>query len=99
MEKSYGHKLESVRDSEGHADTATALAVCLPSAMAVLKRGGSIAKQWNPLDPQNTNWREGANSWAERFEQAKARAGGSPVAVPDEEGAVRILDLTKPILR
>lgn len=33
VEKSYGYKLESTRDADGHADRATALAICLPDAM------------------------------------------------------------------
>ncbi len=33
VEKSYGYKLESTRDADGHADRATALAICLPDAI------------------------------------------------------------------
>ena len=32
VEKSYGYKLESTRDADGHADRATALAIALPAA-------------------------------------------------------------------
>lgn len=32
VEKAYGYKLESIRDDEGHADTATAFAIALPFA-------------------------------------------------------------------
>lgn len=32
VEKPYGHKLEATRDADGHADTATALAIALPAA-------------------------------------------------------------------
>lgn len=35
VEKSYGVRLESVRDAEGHADTATAFAIALPGIKAL----------------------------------------------------------------
>jgi hypothetical protein len=35
VEKSYGYKLESTRDATGHADRATALAICLPDAVTM----------------------------------------------------------------
>lgn len=35
VEKSYGYKLESTRDADGHADRATALAICLPAAVEI----------------------------------------------------------------
>ena len=37
VEKSYGHKLESVSDEFGHADIGTALIICLPFAIDVLE--------------------------------------------------------------
>lgn len=40
VEKSYGHKLESVRDADGHADTATAFAIALPHIIDMLRSSG-----------------------------------------------------------
>ena len=37
VEKSYGYKLEAVRDASGHADVGTAVAICLPHAVDILK--------------------------------------------------------------
>lgn len=34
-ERPYGHKLEATQDATGHADTATALAICLPGAISL----------------------------------------------------------------
>ena len=42
VEKSYGFRLESVRDADGHADTATALAIALPTAIEYCLHGGVI---------------------------------------------------------
>lgn len=41
VEKVYGYKLEAVSDEYGHADVGTALAICLPKAIAMLS-GGSV---------------------------------------------------------
>lgn len=39
MEKPWGFKLESARTEDGHADTAIALAICLPAAEELAHRG------------------------------------------------------------
>jgi len=53
VEKSYGYKLEATRDANGHADTATALAICLPAAKFISNSGGS----WKPIIAQQTSSR------------------------------------------
>ena len=53
VEKSYGYKLESVRDEDGHADVGTALAICLPQACKMLGLRGILMEDdelGNPLD-------------------------------------------------
>ena len=40
VEKSYGYKLEAVRDESGHADTATALAIALLMSKSAPQNGG-----------------------------------------------------------
>jgi phage terminase large subunit-like protein len=42
VEKSYGFRLEATRDADGHADTATALAIALPTAIEWCEFGGKM---------------------------------------------------------
>ena len=90
VEKTYGYKLEAVRDDTGHADVATALAVCLPTAMEFMKRRGCIVNQWNPLD--HPDWREGADAWYGELQKAKAQSGAvaGGIAVPDMRGGAEV---------
>lgn len=37
VEKSYGYRLDAVRDESGHSDVGTALIICLPHAIALLE--------------------------------------------------------------
>src|SRR5262249_3384631 len=55
VEKTYGYKLEATRDADGHADVATALAICLPAAIDLAGQqygcGSSIALDFDPRQP------------------------------------------------
>ena len=56
VEKSYGYKLESTRDADGHADRATALAIVLPAALLRAHQKGSgtvpnISRGSRTVDP------------------------------------------------
>ena len=42
VEKSYGHRLEAVSDEFGHADVGTALVICLPAAVDLLRGHGGL---------------------------------------------------------
>jgi hypothetical protein len=58
VEKSYGHKLEATRDIDGHADTATALAICLPAAVELASQPygpGSVIQVAMELPSPNTS--------------------------------------------
>jgi len=49
-EKSYGHRLSAVRNESGHADLATALAICLPAAVAEAGRVPISIGVWSDGD-------------------------------------------------
>jgi hypothetical protein len=52
VEKNFGHKLESVSNSSGHADVAIALAIALPAAVELLNNfGGSSDDRIRGVDP------------------------------------------------
>jgi hypothetical protein len=52
-EKQYGHRLSATSDSTGHADTATAFAICLPGAVSLANQaygpGSVITLQASPF--------------------------------------------------
>ncbi len=70
VEKSYGYKLEAVHDQHGHADLATALALCLPAAVARCGRPRIVlGAGWDlPRDDYDSTpaWVRNLNALAEK---------------------------------
>jgi phage terminase large subunit-like protein len=68
VEKSYGHRLDAVSDSTGHADEATALAIALPHAvhLASQKTGPGCAGSWGgPITVSDTRFGSHLDSYNE----------------------------------